>query len=410
MRRLLSLLQRMPARSAPVALANVIAFGIQGLFALLLLGLFDPEQVAVYFVVSQIAFYWHNLALAQGNTTLITNPTTDIRRATRRITVQSILRLLLLLPLGYLGLHLSALDSPELQLGQLMVWTLLIALCQMAWYLAQAYLLRNGTASQSAVARVLPPTMASLVVCLGAALQWRGPVLLAAALLGFACGGIWLRDAWRKNAPSQQQAARPPTQRDDRSTLLRSVSTLMDGLFYTGLAIAWQRYYGGEHAGWLLTLMRLLGFIPSLVHTAWQQVVLATPDQKQIRSLWVALGSASLVMLTGLAMAALAQTGWLPQRWQGLQGYAVPAALWQAGACLTMTFSYLGFARGRAVIFGWLSIGMHSLCLIALLLPLALQLPLQATQHFWWVSIVFSSLSLLTSIALLKVPARPMPL
>lgn len=410
MRRLLSLLQRMPARSAPVALANVIAFGIQGLFALLLLGLFDPEQVAVYFVVSQIAFYWHNLALAQGNTALITNPTTDIRRATRRITVQSILRLLLLLPLGYLGLHLSALDSPELQLGQLMVWTLLIALCQMAWYLAQAYLLRNGTASQSAVARVLPPTMASLVVCLGAALQWRGPVLLAAALLGFACGGIWLRDAWRKNAPSQQQAARPPTQRDDRSTLLRSVSTLMDGLFYTGLAIAWQSHYGGEHAGWLLTLMRLLGFIPSLVHTAWQQVVLANPDQKQIRSLWVAMGSASLVMLTGLAIATIAQAGWLPQRWQGLQGYALPVALWQTGACLVMTFSYLGFARGRAVPFAWLSIAMYGLCLVALLLPLALQLQLKATVHFWWISIVFSCLCLLTSIALLKVPARPIPL
>ena len=53
---------------------------------------------------------------------------------------------------------------------------------------------------------------------------------------------------------------------------------------------------------------------------------------------------------------------------------------------------------------------MYGLCLVALLLPLALQLQLKATVHFWWISIVFSCLCLLTSIALLKVPARPIPL
>ena len=400
----------MPARSGPVALANLIAFGIQGLFALLLLGMFEPQQVAVYFVVSQIAFYWHNLALAQGNTTLITNPIQDIRREARLITTQSSLRLMLLLPLAYLGLHLSDLNSPELQIAALLVWTLLIAFCQMAWYLAQAYLLRSGTAGQSALVRILPPFIAALIAWLGATLQWHGPVLLAAALLGFACGAAWLADAWRPNAQSHPETARPPSQRDDRSSMLRALSTVMDGLLYTGLAVAWQSYYGSQHAGWLLILMRLLGFIPSLVHTAWQQLLLAGPDQKQIRSLWVALGSASLVMLICLAITIAAHTSWLPERWQGLQDYAPPVALWQASACLVMTFSYLGFARGRAVLFAWVGIGKHFLCLIALLLPLALRLPLQAVEHFWWITGVFSSLALMTSVALVKVHARPLSL
>lgn len=400
----------MPARSGPVALANLIAFGTQGLFAVLLLGMFEPEQVAVYFVVSQIAFYWHNLALSQGNTTLIANPIQDIRCETRRMTTQSSLRLILLLPLGYLGLHLSDLNSPELQLGTLLVWTLLIAFCQMAWYLAQAYLLRSGTAGQSAVVRILPPFIAVLIACLGVALQWHGPVLLAAALLGFACGAAWLVGAWRPNAHIQPGTARPPSQRDDRSSTLRSLSTVMDGLLYTGLAVAWQRYYGSEHASWLLMLMRLLGFIPSLVHTAWQQVVLASPDQKQIRSLWVALVSAALVMLASLVITLSLHADWLPERWQGLQDYILPVALWQASACLVMTFSYLGFSRGRAVLFAWVGIGAHFLCLIALLLPLALRLPLQAVEHFWWITGVFSSLALMTSVALVKVHARPLSL
>ena len=405
MKRLVSLIKRLPMRSGPVALANVTAFGIQGVFALLLLGLFSPEQVAVYFVVSQIAFYWHNLAIAQSNTVLIANPSTDIRRATRNATRQSSLRLLLLLPLGYLALHLSELHRPQLALHELLLWTLLIAFFQMAWYLAQAYLLRNGSARQSAIARVLPPLVAAVMACMGAALQWQGPVLLLSALLGFVCGALWLADAWQPQGRQQPQPSRPDTQRDDRSTLLRALYTLLDGLFYTGLAVVWQSHYGGEHAGWMLTLMRLLGFIPSLVHTAWQQVVLASPDQKQIRSLWVALGSAGLVALTGLIIMLLAQTGSVPERWHGLKDYALPVALWQAGSCLTMTFSYLGFARGRAVLFAWLSMGMHSLCLLALLLPLLI-IGLSAVQHFWLLAAAYSLLSLLMSIALLKVPAR----
>ena len=405
MSRMLSLLKRMPVRSGAMVLANVIAFGIQGVFALLLLGLFAPEQVAAYFVVSQIAFYWHNLAMAQSNTALIANPSADIRQATRRATYQSSLGLLLLLPLGYLGLQLSELHSPQLVLRELLVWTLLIAFFQMAWYLAQAYLLRNGTASQSATARVLPPLVAATIACLGAALNWQGPVLLLSALLGFVCGAFWLADAWRTQGTHRPQAPRPDSQRDDRSPLLRTLCTLMDGLFYVGLAIVWQSVYGGEHAGWMLTLMRLLGFIPALVHTAWQQLVLANPDQKQIRSLWVASGSVCLLVLTGAVIGLLARSGMLPARWQGLHNYVLPAVLWQAGACLTMTFNYLGFARGRAVLYGWLGIGMHSLCLLALLAPLVFA-GLQAVAHFWLLAIAYSLLSVLMSFALLKVPAR----
>ncbi len=385
-------------------MANLAAFGIQGIFAILLLGLFNPEQVAVYFVVSQIAFFWHNLAMAQSNTALIANSSNNIRRAARQATVQSTLRLLLLLPAGYWALHVSAMRDTQLDIIELLLWTVLIAFFQMAWYLAQAYLLRDGTAQQSAIARVLPPLVAALCAGLGAALQWPGPVLLMSALLGFACGAWWLLTAWRPGTGTDAQAPRPATQRDDRSTMLRTLSTLVDGLFFTGLAIVWQSSYGGEHAGWMLTLMRLMGFIPSLVHTAWQQVVLAKPEEKQVRGLWVALGSTGLVGLAGLGIAALAYWGMLPSRWQGLQEYVLPVTLWQAGACLSTTFSYLAFARGRSVLFSWLGICVQSLCLLALFIPL--QANLSALNHFWLLTSVSSFLSVLMSVALLKVPAR----
>lgn len=386
-------------------MANLAAFGIQGIFAILLLGLFSPEQVAVYFVVSQIAFFWHNLAMAQSNTALIANSSNNIRQAARQATAQSTLRLLLLVPAGYWALRVSAMHGPQIGIMELLLWTLLIAFFQMAWYLAQAYLLRNGTAQQSAIARVLPPLVAALCAGLGAALQWPGPVLLVSALLGFACGAWWLLNAWRPGTDTDAQAPRPATQRDDRSTMLRTISTLVDGLFFTGLAIVWQSSYGGEHAGWMLTLMRLLGFIPSLVHTAWQQVVLAKPDQKQVRSLWVALGSTCLVIAAGVGIEVMADSGVLPAQWQGLQHYALPVALWQTGACLTNTFSYLSFARGRAVLFAWLGMGLHSLCLLALLGPL-LWVGTTAVSHFWLIASAYSLLSVLMTIALLKVPAR----
>lgn len=394
------LLAKIPTSSGPLALANIGAFGIQGLFAILLLGLFSPGQVAVYFVISQIAFFWNALALAQSPTTLLANRHTALHQATRQAFGKSALRTLLLLPGAGIAIWLSKLQPTLTYLA----WALAIALSQMAWYLAQAYLLRAGTARQSAMARVLPPFIAALLASIGAWLQWQGPILLMAALTGFAAGALWLKGAFAPSPATRTRPSAPPrpsTQKDDRSTLLRLSQTLIDGLFFTGLAIVWQNAYGPEHAGWLLTLMRLMGFIPSLVHTAWQQVVLANPEQKQMRGLWVAMASSGIVLCLGLLINGLVHWSILPTRWHGLTDYWLPMVIWHVGGCWAATFGHLSFAKGLAVKFSKLGITTQ-LIGIAILVTPWLGLPLGPVVHIHLLAIGNTVMTLILCALMLK--------
>ena len=395
------LLAKIPSSSAPLALANIGAFGIQGLFAVLLLGLFSPEQVAVYFVISQIAFFWNALALAQSTTTLLANRHTDLHQATRQAFGKSVLRMVLMLPGAGLAIWLSKIQPSLTYLA----WALAIALSQMSWYLAQAYLLRTGTARQSALARVLPPFIAAVLASIGAWLQWQGPILLMAALTGFAAGALWLKGAFTLRSPSTHTSPsgtdRPSTQKDDRSTLLRLSQTLIDGLFFTGLAIVWQNAYGPEHAGWLLTLMRLMGFIPSLVHTAWQQVVLANPEQKQMRGLWVAMASSCIVVCLGLLIDGLVHWRILPTRWHGLTDYWLPMVIWHVGGCWAATFGHLSFAKGLAVKFAKLGITTQLIGIGILITPW-LGLPLGPMVHIHLLATANTVMTLILCALMLK--------
>lgn len=397
------LLAKIPSSSAPLALANISAFGIQGLFAILLLGLFSPVQVAVYFVISQIAFFWNALALAQSTTTLLANRHTDLPQATRQAFGKSVLRMLLMLPGAGLAIWLSKLQPSLTYLA----WALAIALSQMAWYLAQAYLLRADTARQSAMARVLPPLIAALLTSIGQWLRWDGPILLISALAGFAAGSLWLKGAFTNKHTTHNTATadpRPSTQKDDRSTLLRLSQTLIDGLFFTGLAIVWLNAYGPEHAGWLLTLMRLMGFIPSLVHTAWQQVILANPEQKQMRGLWVAMASSSIVVSLGLLINGLVHWSILPTRWHGLTDYWLPMVIWHMGGCWAATFGHLSFAKGLAVKFSKLGITTQLIGIGILITPW-LGLPLGPVVHIHILATVNTVMTLILCALLLK--AKP---
>jgi hypothetical protein len=363
------LLAKIPSSSAPLALANIGAFGIQGLFAVLLLGLFSPGQVAVYFVISQIAFFWQSLALAQSTTALLANRHKNLPQATRQVFGKGILRMALMAPGAVVAIWLSKLQPSLTYLA----WALAIAISQMAWYVAQAYLLRAGTARQSAMTRVLPPLIAALIASVGAWFHWDGPVLLISALAGFAVGALWLKDTFIKlpeaGPVSTQEPSRSNIQKDDRSTLLRMMLTLIDGVFFTGIAIIWQSAYGPEHAGWLLTLMRLLGFIPSLVQVAWQQVILARPEEKQIRGLWVALSSSALVLGLGLLINALTYWNFLPARWHGLSNYWLPMVIWHVGGCWAITFGHLPYAKGLAIQFSRLGMVAQLIGITILVMP-----------------------------------------
>ncbi len=59
--------------SQTVALASLLSFGTQVVFALLMLRWFTPQEVGEFSVISQIAFFWMTLALAQAPFSLLVN-------------------------------------------------------------------------------------------------------------------------------------------------------------------------------------------------------------------------------------------------------------------------------------------------------------------------------------------------
>jgi hypothetical protein len=135
----------------------------------------------------------------------------------------------------------------------------------------------------------------------------------------------------------------------------------------------------------MLALLRILSFIPALVHTAWAQVVLSSDTKVRLRPLQVAWAAAALVLCVGaLAQLALAM-GWLDTRWQGLSAYVWPLVLWQAAACFVAAHAHLPFQKGLAAEHSWLWVGMNA-GFIALCVVLPWASTLSASTHMAWLS------------------------
>jgi hypothetical protein len=251
--------------------------------------------------------------------------------------------------------------------------------------------------------RMVPPVLAAAAAVLGAVLfPVRGeglelPVLLVSACLGYLAGAFWMRLAFQSEpladvalaseAGSDLQPAQSaaPTSSDPRSARLKMLHTLTDGLAATALALSWPAHYGVQEAGWMLALLRVLSFIPALVHTAWAQVVLSSDTKVRLRPLQVAWAAAALVLGVG-ALAQLALTmGWLDARWQGLSVYVWPLVLWQAAACFVAAHAHLPFQKGLAAQHSWLCVGMNA-GFIALCVVLPWVSTLSASTHMVWLS------------------------
>ena len=354
------------AGALPAALGSVGSLLAQALFALFLLRLFEPAAVGLYSVVAQIAFGWATLALAQSPLSLLANPQQAALEAGRQAWRQSAARWLLLAPLALAALLWSQgrtaapLAEPTggqtlgwLQLG---LWTAAIALAQLSALLAQSLALRvHGPLSVAAV-RLLPALLAAVWAGL-CALLWQATgagSLLGAALLGYLAGALWL---WpllgQRPDPAHEAAAhvgaeRPSASQDARSERLKFVHTLSDVLVATLLASHWARLHGAAEAGCLLLLLRLLGFVPALVSSAWAQVVLSRPRAQRPGS-WAAVLAATLGLgkLAAALLLAL-HMGWLPAAWQGLQTYLWPLLLWQLAASAMAALSHRPFRFGQA--------------------------------------------------------------
>ena len=403
--------------SHTVALASLVAFATQVVFALLMLRLFTPEEVGEFSVLSQIGFFWMTLALAQAPLSLLANAHLPAELAARHAWRASLARGMWLLPLVALALGFSQLNSwPAL------LWALLLAVCQMGWTLAQAFSLRVGTIWQQAAVRVLPPLTAAcaavVAVLMGANTQGAWPSLVLSAVFGYAVGAAWLLPAWRtaesprvaEDAAAQEVAMdskvnsdsslnTAPTQADTRSTRLRMAHTAVDALLATAIVLVWQRLYGSQETGWMTALLRVLGFLPAVVHMAWAQVMLAKPKTTSRASpWWLGLVAFVCVILLGIACATALYEQWLDDRWSGVWAYIAPLVLWQGCACLSAAFSHRPFQTQSATMYSWLCMGLALAQGLVLLAPLVFGVSLSAAEHV-------SGFALVSSLGLLGVTA-----
>ena len=367
--------------SRVVALSSMLAFATQVAFALLMLRLFTPQELGEFSVISQIGFFWMTLALAQAPLGLLANQHLPAHIAAQLAWRASVLRGVGLLPVAALAVWFS-----QLSMWPALLWALLLAFCQMGWMLAQSFTLRVGSAWQQAAVRVLPPftaaTTALTAALLGASIGWNGPTLVLSALLGYAVGSAWLVPALRSYGANSSDAspAASPQQSDPRSAKLCMAHTLVDALLATAIIVVWQRLYGAEETGWMSALLRVLGFLPAVVHMAWAQVALAHGHQNK-NPWWLGLAAFACVIVLGVSCAVALYLEWLDPRWSGVWPYIAPLVLWQGSACLSAAFSHRPFQTQSASAYSWACMALEVLQAVALLAPMGFAQPIDAQQH-----------------------------
>ena len=394
-----------------VALSSAVAFALQIALALLMLRYFSPEEVGMFSVISQIGFFWTTLALAQAPLRLLANHGTSVLEDARHAWFSSIQRFVWLLPVAAGAVWWSGLSFVNA-----LMWALLLSLCQLTWMIAQSMRLRMVGAWAQVGVRVLPPLMALLVASAAVYLKWDGPALLSAALLGYAAGAAWLLPSllasWQANLdtgstslevvalspnlPEPPHEAIASVSGDNRSATLRIAHTLADALLATAIVVVWQRLYGAQETGWMAAPLRVMGFVPAVVHMAWAQVLLAQPQHERTNPFWVGLGGFACVALLGVGCAVALEMGWLGEQWLGVWPYLLPLVVWQGSACLVAAFSHLPFQAQSAKRYSCACMAVAGVQLCVLLLPALHEYTTTAQTHL----LIFGSASGFALIAL----------
>lgn len=377
----MSRLALLRSASLPAALGSLVSLGAQAVMALFLLGLFTPAAVGQYSVIAQVAFGWATLALAQSQISLLADQHLPALPAARAAWQRSWRRSLWLLPLATLALWWSGVLQH--QLPSAVLWAAALASTQMAWLLAQSLTLRQQRPWRIALVRMAPPVIAACLAAMVAVLGgWRdSAALTTAAWLGYAVGALWLLPAVRSRAPLPPATAWANPAGDARSLRLKFAHTLSDVLVAALLATHWSGVYGASEAGCMLVLLRVMGFVPALVSTAWAQVLLARPAAQPPSSAAAALAGAGCVALLGLLCAVALQQGWLSLTWAGLKTYIWPLLIWQASACVMAAVSHQPFAQDRARRYSLQCLVINAMQALLLLCPPLLGLPM--ALHLW---------------------------
>jgi len=231
---------------------------------------------------------------------------------------------------------------------------------------------------------------------------------LAAALLGYAVGAAWLLPLllayWQAkfvnistepNEVALSSALQDPAHvviapvyGDNRSATLRMAHTLADALLATAIVVVWQRIYGAQETGWMAAPLRVMGFMPAVVHMAWAQVLLAQPQHARTNPLLVGLAGFASVALLGAGCAVALEFGWLGEQWQGVWPYLLPLVVWQGSACVASAFSHLPFQNNNARRYSWICIGIAGLQGSLLSTPIMLGVRQPADSCMTWFAAV----------------------
>jgi hypothetical protein len=342
------------------------------------------------------------LALAQTPLRLLTNHGVSVFDDVRKAWVSSLKRFVWLSPVAALAVWWSGLSFVNA-----LLWALLLSLFQLTWMLAQSMRLRIVGAWAQVGVRVLPPLIALLIAAAAVFMQWSGPALLAAALLGYAVGAAWLLPALpggkfnkvlsKSDKVAVSLAFQNPTNSvvvsicgDKRSDTLRFAHTLADAFFATAIVVVWQRMYGAQETGWMAAPLRVLGFVPAVVHIAWVQVHLAQPENKPFNPLWLGVGALSMVAILGISCQIFLEIGLLGEAWQGVLPYLLPLALWQGSACLVAAHSHLPFIFNKSISYSHICISFVFLQLLCLVIPIILISEKYPNIHIYLLSIISS--------------------
>jgi hypothetical protein len=359
----------------------------------------------VFSVINQIGFFWTTLALAQTPLRLLANHGVSVFDDVRQAWVSSLKRFVWLSPVAALAVWWSGLTFLDA-----LLWALLLSLFQLTWMLAQSMRLRIVGAWAQVGVRVLPPLIALLIAAAAVFMQWSGPALLAAALLGYAVGAAWLLPAlpgfWqgkfnkvlsKSDKVALSQAFQNPTNSvvvsicgDKRPDTLRFAHTLADALLATAIVVVWQRMYGAQETGWMAAPLRVIGFVPALVHMAWVQVHLAQPANKPFKPLWLGIGALSMVAILGISCQIFLELGLLGEAWQGVLPYLFPLALWQGSACLVAAHSHLPFIFNKSISYSYTCISFVFLQLLCLLIPIIFLSEINPYVHIYLLSTISS--------------------
>jgi uncharacterized membrane protein YqaE (UPF0057 family) len=244
--------------------------------------------------------------------------------------------------------------------------------------------------------------------------------LVLSALLGYAVGAAWLVPALReRKSESESESSRhvdstTPQQSDPRSATLRMAHTLVDALLATAIIVVWQRLYGAQETGWMSALLRVLGFLPAVVHMAWAQVALAQGHHANkaptagTSPWWLGVGAFACVIVLGLSCAVALYQEWLDPRWRGVWSYIAPLVLWQGSACLSAAFSHRPFQTQAAEKYSWACIVLALLQGLVLTVPMVLNEAIGAVPLITVFALVSATgLSMMTAwMARLKSPTE----